>query len=143
MLNIYTFENCGNLQHDLQMLRNERLKFNKNPLLGYLNINSLRNKIINFGEIIQYLNLDYFILNETKIDSSFQSAQSAIDNYEIKACRDTKCNGGGLIDYVRKGITRSSKEYETPHSETTCSEITISKKKWLYISIYRPPEAII
>ena len=67
-------------------------------------VNSLRNKIINFGEIIQYLNLDYFILNETKIDSSFQSAQSAIDNYEIKACRDTKCNGGGLIEYVRKGI---------------------------------------
>ena len=57
-MNICTSENCGNLQQDLQMLLNERLKFNKNPLLGYLNINSLRNKIINLGEIIQYLNLD-------------------------------------------------------------------------------------
>ena len=32
------------------------------------------------------------------------------------------------------------KEYETPHSKTICSEITMSKKKWLYISIYRSPE---
>ena len=50
---ICTSENCGNLQHDLQMLQNERLKFNKNPLLGYLIINSLRNKIIDLREIIQ------------------------------------------------------------------------------------------
>ena len=67
------------------MLRTERLKLNENPLLGYLNINSLRNKIIDLREIIHYLNLDYFVLSETKIDSSFPSAQFAINNYEIKA----------------------------------------------------------
>ena len=98
-------------------------------MLGYLNINSLRNKIIDLREIIQYLNLDYFVLSETKIDSSFLSAQFAIDNHEIKARRDRNCNGEGLIGYVCKGITsRSLKEYETPHSETICLEITISKK---------------
>ena len=138
MVSICTSENCGNVQHDLQMLRNERLKFNKNPLLRYVNINSLRNKIIDLKKIIQY----YFILSETKVDSSFPSVQFAIDNYKIKARRDRNCNGGGLIEYVRKGIiSRSLKEYETLHSETICSEITISKKKWLYISIYRLPEA--
>ena len=67
------------------MLRTERLKLNENPLLGYLNINSLRNKIIDLREIIHYLNLDYFVLSETKIVSSFPSAQFAINNYEIKA----------------------------------------------------------
>ena len=66
MGNICTSENYDNLQHDLQMLRNERLKFNKNPRLGYLNINSLRNKIIDLREIIQYLNLDYFVLKELR-----------------------------------------------------------------------------
>ena len=65
MVNTCTSENCGNLQHDLQMLRNERLKFNKNPLVGHLNVNSLRNKIIDLREIIQYLNLDYSVLSET------------------------------------------------------------------------------
>ena len=58
MVNICSSENCGNLQHYLQMLRNERLKFNKNPPVGYLNINSLRKKIIDLREIIRYLNLD-------------------------------------------------------------------------------------
>ena len=45
-MNMCNSENCDNLQHDLQMLRNERLKLNKNPLVGYLNINSLRNRIV-------------------------------------------------------------------------------------------------
>ena len=86
--------------------------------------------------------MDYFVLSETKIDSSFSSPQFAIDNYEIKARRDRNYNGGRFIECVRKGIiSRRLKEYETRHSETICSEITISKKKWLYISIYRPPEA--
>ena len=84
MVNICTSENCGNLQYDLQMLRNERLKFNKNPAVGYLNIDGLRNKIIDLREIIQYLNLDYFVLSEIKTDSDFPSAQFAIDTYEIK-----------------------------------------------------------
>ena len=75
------------------MLRNERLKFYKNPLVGYLNINSLRNKIIDLREITQYLNLDYFVLSEPKIDISFPSAQFAVDNYEIKAHRDRNCKG--------------------------------------------------
>ena len=111
MVNKCTPEKCGNLQHDLQMLRNERLEFNKNPLVSYLNINSLRNKIIGLKEIIQYLNLDYFVSSETRIVSTFPSAEFAIDNYKIKACRDRNCNGGRLIGYVRKGIiSRKLKE---------------------------------
>ena len=86
--------------------------------------------------------MDYFDLSKTKINPSFLTAQFTIDNYEIKARRDRNCNGGGLIEYVRMGrISSRLKEYETPHSENICLEITISKKKWLYISIYRPPEA--
>ena len=101
-------------------------KINENPLLGYLNINSLRNKIIDLGEIIQYLNLDYFVLSETKIDSSFPSSQFAIDNYEIKARMDRNCNGGGLIKHVCKGIiSRSLKEYETRHSETIWEKVAL------------------
>ena len=45
------------------MSQNERLKFHKNPLVGYLNINCSRNKIIDLKEIIQYLNLDYSVLS--------------------------------------------------------------------------------
>ena len=36
----------------LQILRKLRLKYPRNPLVGYLNINSLRNKIIDVREMI-------------------------------------------------------------------------------------------
>ena len=93
MVNICTSENCGNFQHDLQMLQNKRLKSYKNRLVGCLYTNSLRNKIIDLREMIQYLNLNYFIVNDTKIDLSFPSAQFTIENYEIEIRRDRNCNG--------------------------------------------------
>ena len=63
-MNLCTSENGGNLEHALQLLHNERLKVDKNPLVGYLNINSLRNKTFILREIIQYLNFDYFVLSD-------------------------------------------------------------------------------
>ena len=86
---------------------------------------SLRNKIIDSGDII-------LVLNETKLDDSFPSAKFSIPDYEI--------NGGGLIQFVKKGlICKRLKNFETNPSEWICSEITISKRKWLCFSIYRPP----
>ena len=53
------------------MLQNDRLKFLHNPLIAYLNINSLRNKVIDLGEILKDLPLDYLVISETKLDESF------------------------------------------------------------------------
>ena len=53
---------------DLEMLQNDRLKFLHNPLIAYLNINSLRNKLIDLGKILKDLPLDYLIISETKLD---------------------------------------------------------------------------
>ena len=47
----HTSFNCHDLKENLsqetglQQLQEDRLKHRKNPLIGYLNINSLRNKI--------------------------------------------------------------------------------------------------
>ena len=38
---------------DLEMLQNDRLKFLHILLIAYLNINSLRNKVIGLGEILK------------------------------------------------------------------------------------------
>ena len=35
-------------------------------MIGYLNINSVRNKLIDLKVFLKYLSLDYFILSETK-----------------------------------------------------------------------------
>ena len=117
-----------------------KLKYPIKPLIGYLNINSLRNKIIDVREVIGKLSLDYFVISETKLDERFLSAQFNISNYEIRNQRDRDKNGGGLIEFVRKGfITKRLKDYETQICETICSEFTISKRKWICFSVYRPP----
>ena len=59
---------------DLEMLQNDRLKFLHNPLITYLNINSLRNKVIDLGEILKDLPLDYRVISESKLDESFPNS---------------------------------------------------------------------
>ena len=117
-----------------------RLKYPNNPLIGNLNINSLRNKIIDVREVIRKLSLDYFVISETKLNESFPSAQFNISIYEIKNQGDRYKYGGGLTECVRKGfIAKKLKDYETQICETICSEFTISKKKLICFSVYRPP----
>lgn len=111
-----------------------------NPLLGYLNINSLRNKIVDVREIMSKFSPDYFVLAETKLDESFPTAQFNIDGYEIRTRKDRNIHGGGLIEYVGKGvICKQLHNIGIVENEIICSEITIRNKKWIIISIYRPP----
>ena len=136
--NTSLFEKCS----DLQALSNVRLKNPKNPEIGYLNINSLRNKIIDVREVFINLQLDYFVLSETIVDESFPTWQFHINGYEIRNRRDRDKHGGGLIEFVRSGfITKPLRDLETKISETICSEFTISKKKWFCLSVYRPPSS--
>ena len=81
-----------------------RLKYPRNPLIGYLNINSLRNKIVDAREVFGKLQLDYFVLSETKLDDSIPSAQFYTQNFEMRNRRDRDKNGGGLIELVREGF---------------------------------------
>ena len=64
----------------------------------------MRNKIIDLGDIMSYLSPDYLVLSETKLDDSFLLAQFSIPDYKIRARRDRHKNGGGLIEFVKKGL---------------------------------------
>ena len=66
----------------LEAVRENRLKYAHNPLTGYLNINNLRNKVVDLRDIILGLSLDYLVLSETKIDQRFATAQFYIKGYE-------------------------------------------------------------
>ena len=94
----------SSLATDLQVLHHERLKHNKNPMIGYLNMNSLQNKLTYLKVVLKYLSLDYFIVSETKLDEIFPKAQFILGGYEIRARRDRNKFGRGLIEYVRKGL---------------------------------------
>ena len=56
----------NSMEEDLQVLQEDRMKFHSNPLLGYLNISSLRNKVTDLRIIFKTLSLDFFVLSETK-----------------------------------------------------------------------------
>ena len=45
--------------------------YSKNPILGYVNINSLRNKIISLHDVVAKVPIDILRIDETKLDDSF------------------------------------------------------------------------
>ena len=120
------------------MLHDLRFEYPKNLLCGYLNINSLGNKIHDLRVIIHGVTLDYFVISETKLDNSFPNAQLAMSNYGIRARRDRDKHGCSSIDFESKGlICKRLRKYELLNIEVICSEVTISNKNWVIFSIYR------
>lgn len=95
--------------------------------------------IIDLREIVKYSELNYFVTGEAKIDESFPSQQFVINNFQIRARKDEDCHGDELIEFVRNSFICKRLTYQKPKKlECTCSELTISSKKWMYLSIYRP-----
>ena len=64
----------SSLTTELQILHHERFIRNKNLIIGYLNINSLQNKLADLRVFLKYLSLKFFVLSETKVDGSFPNA---------------------------------------------------------------------
>ena len=64
---------------DLEMLQDDKLKLLYNPLIAYLNINSLRNKVIYLGEILKDLPLVYIVISESKLEFSQIPNLSSMD----------------------------------------------------------------
>ena len=114
-----------------------------NPFLGYLNINHLRNKIIDHRCILNEIGLEYISISETKLDESFPDSQFKIDGFHFPPFRrDRNCHGGGLMIFVKNSIIVSRlTEYEPAEVECMCTKVTIAKKHWLIFSVYRPPQS--
>ena len=65
---------------ELTELRN---KYLNNPVMGYLNINSLRNKLIDLREIMTKAPLDIVCIDETQLAESFPNFQFNMENYQF------------------------------------------------------------
>lgn len=76
---------------------------NKNSFkVGLLNINSLHSKMHEISFILEKSLLDIFVLNETKLDHTIDSADYEMNQYHMFR-RDRSRHGGGMIVYVKKG----------------------------------------
>ena len=134
-----TVDGNTDIELDLEGLNNLKSKNKDNPFIGYLNINSLRFKIIELKEIILKSNFEILTVSETKLDDDFPDNMFKIDGYHPPFRRDRDCHGGGLMTFIRSDIPSAKREeLESPSIEMTYIEITLSRRKWAIISLYRP-----
>ena len=73
--------------YDMDMLMKTRKTYEKNPIIGYLNIDSLRSKILSLKEILHKASIDILCIDETKLDETFPNAQFMIENYQFPPFR--------------------------------------------------------
>ena len=134
-------ENLSNIESDVSGLVKLRKDYINNPSIGYLNINSLSEKVIYLREICRKTSINILCVDETKLDSPYPNAQFHIDGYQFPPFRKDRNNyGGGKMVYIRDGIIAKHLEnLEGKHSEAICLELTVSKKKWCITFAYRPP----
>ena len=69
---------CEKSDDACHILRDLRVKNTNRIVIGSLNINSIPNKFDALKRII-HCNIDIFVLTETKLDKSFQTAQFCIE----------------------------------------------------------------
>ena len=65
----------------LPYLAELRKKYSDNPIIGYLNINSLRYKVIDLRHVLFESELDILAISETKLCDEFPDSQFVIEGY--------------------------------------------------------------
>ena len=75
-----------------------------NLLIGFLNINNLRNKITDLRMIVESCLPDLLLIEETNLNSDFRTESFPINNYKSPIRLDRSEFGGDLIKYSRNDI---------------------------------------
>ena len=106
------------------------------PIIGSLNINSIRYKFDQLKFLVQDHN-DILILQETKIDQSFPSSKFLIDGYNPPFRRDRNSMGGGILVYIKENIPAKVLKI-TESIEGIFIEMRFKNDKWLLFCTYNP-----
>ena len=91
--------------YDIDIVMKTKKTYEKNSIIGYLSINSLRTKILNLKEMLHKAPIDTLCIYETKLDETFPDAQFIIENYQFPPFRRdrNKIGGGGMV-FIRKEL---------------------------------------
>ena len=123
----------------LSMLTGLKEKNQERPIIAHLNINSLSSKFEPFMSLIKDT-IDFLLVTESKLDDTFPPDQFQIEGFSRPIRLDRNRNGGGLIIFVRDGLTckelKPRKLY--PSLECTFFELRIRQCKWLVVTGYNP-----
>ena len=118
-----------------------RKKNPKSVLIGYININSIRNKLVNLVSICSD-NFDILAVAETKIDASFPNSQFYVKGYKMPHRLDVSEFSGGILVYIRDWLPSARlNSFTLPQDiQIVPIKLNLLKAKWLTIFIYRPPK---
>ena len=93
----------NNSEDDMLVLKNLRISYPNNIIIGHLKMNSIRNKFeMLSSSVVQYVNI--LMLSETKLDSTFPSTQFLINDFSVPHRLDRNSKDGGILLYVRDKI---------------------------------------
>ena len=112
--------------NDIDKIFGLRVKHPNNPLVGFLNINSLRKKIIDLRNIAEKCLPVVLLIEETKLSAEFTTEIFLLSNYQPPMRRDRNEHGGGLMLYARKGVVCNRlTSCETTSLELLCFELIV------------------
>ena len=122
-------------------LRTFRIKYPSNVIIGYLNVNSIRNKF----ELLSFLiggKVNILLISETKIDGTFPTSQFLVSGYSNVYRLDGNDKGGGIMLFVSDNlITFPVSEFY--FSKIFCVELNLRKQNWLIFCCYNPHKHLI
>ena len=123
----------------LSIISELKKKNSERPVIAHLNINSLSSKFEPLTSLIQD-NIDLLIVTESKLDETFPQGQFHIDGFSKPIRLDRNRHGGGIIIFIRNGLTCNELKPRTlyPDLECTLLELRIRQCKWLIVAGYNP-----
>ena len=107
-----------------------RKRLTSNFIFTYVNIKSFRHKFSPSSELLSKKLVDFLAVAETKLDSSFPSAQFYVDDFALHR-QDLTASSGGLFLYIRSDLPHRRLKYAEVNCdgfESLCIEISIGEK---------------
>ena len=131
--------NSSETLNNVFKLKNLRVVNSQNAICSYLNIHSLRNRLSDLTKLV-FEHIDILIVEQTKLDASFTTAQFWIPGCHKLFRLDITANTGGLLVYVKRSTpTKERRTYEPLFDIQAISfEINLKKEKF-FIGVYKPP----
>lgn len=117
----------------------------KNFIFGHLNVNGLSSKFLEVHEMLVNEYINFLAICESKLYPELQMSFKVKDFTMYRQDRPNTCRinaGGGLVTYV-SSVTphrhRKDISFNQDGIEDMVFEVILSKEKWFFITMYRPP----
>ena len=110
--------------------------------IAHININSLRNKIVEVSNLLCKYNLHILAISETHLDFSFDDTEQYIEGYNIYR-NDRDRFGGGVAFYIQDHLpTQIRTDMMKYDIEILWLQVHLPHRKSILLGCcYRPPNA--